>query len=109
MGIIDTTPLAFFNTDAFAQNITYTVAASNDTYILKAIFEDPYFTFDGGGAPVSSSTPTIQLRTKDLPNGYAADDTIVLTDFVTDTEKTFKVKEIQRDGTGISLIYLQLQ
>tara|TARA_R110002020_G_scaffold369799_4_gene581604 strand:- start:112 stop:441 length:330 start_codon:yes stop_codon:yes gene_type:complete len=107
---INTSPDAFFNLNDFAIPITWNVASSGDIYILDAIFDDPYFAaFDDGLAPVSSSTPTITMQTAKMPVGSAVDNTIKLKHPIDNIEKTYKVKEIQRDGTGISLLYLQLQ
>lgn len=107
---INTSPDAFFNLNDFAIPVTWNVTTSSDIYILDVIFDDPYFAaFDDGLAAVSTSTPTITMQTAKMPVGSAVDDTIVLKHPVDNIKKTYKVKEIQRDGTGISLLYLQLQ
>jgi|TARA_R110000787_G_scaffold33724_2_gene88138 hypothetical protein len=107
---INTAPDAFFNLNDFAIPITWTVASSQDVHILDVIFDDPYFAaFDDGLAAVSSSTPTITMQSAKMPVGNAVNDSIKLKHPIENIEKTYKVKEIQRDGTGVSLLYLQLQ
>lgn len=107
---INTSPDAFFNLNDFAIPITWNVASTQDIYIIDAIFDDPYFAaFDDGLAAVSSSTPTITMQTAKMPVGSAVDNLIKLKHPIDNIEKTYRVKEIQRDGTGISLLYLQLQ
>ena len=58
------------------------------------------------GINEETKTEIVRICKKKLKQQAELDE---VKDIQADTEKTFKVKEIQRDGTGISLIHLQLQ
>ena len=97
---------AFIDLDDFAINATWTVALSGDKYVVTGIFSNEYFpAMDEYGVPVTTSSPQFTMKTNKLPTGAKVDDTLVLP--VNDVDTTYKIKIIERDGTGISLLHLQ--
>ena len=97
---------AFIDLDDFAINATWTVAASSDKYVVTGIFSNEYYpAMDDYGVPVTTSSPQFTIKTSNVPTGAKVDDTLVLP--VNDVDTTYKVKIIERDGTGISLLHLQ--
>ena len=97
---------AFIDLDDFAINATWTVASSGDKYVVTGIFSNEYFpAMDEYGVPVTTSSPQFTMKTNKLPTGAKVDDTLVLP--VNDVDTSYKVKIIEKDGTGISLLHLQ--
>ena len=97
---------AFIDLDDFAINATWTVASSGDKYVVTGIFSNEYFpAMDEYGVLVTTSSPQFTMKTNKLPTGAKVDDTLVLP--VNDVDTSYKVKIIEKDGTGISLLHLQ--
>ena len=97
---------AFIDLDDFAITATWTVASSGDKYVVTGIFSNEYFpAMDEYGIPVTTSSPQFTMKTNKLPTGAKVDDTLVLP--VNDVDTSYKVKIIEKDGTGISLLHLQ--
>lgn len=97
---------AFIDLDDFAITATWTVASSGDKYVVTGIFSNEYFpAMDEYGVPVTTSSPQFTMKTNKLPTGAKVDDALVLP--VNDVDTSYKVKIIEKDGTGISLLHLQ--
>ena len=103
---------AFFSTEDFAIICRWTVSTTNDTYQVKAVFDNQFFeAFDEFGSAVSTSSPVIYMKTNDLPSGHKENDNIVIpitTNNIT-SDTTYKAKVIESDGMGVSTIQLQKQ
>lgn len=92
---------ALLDTDDFATAATYTLAAGGDT-ALNGIFDNGYLAV---GVPadldISATQPQFLCRTADLPSSAAQDDTITV------DSVTWRVRELQPDGTGLTSLVLE--
>jgi hypothetical protein len=105
---IDSASNAFFNNNDWAINVTWTVAATSDKFIVNGIFDKQYYSApDDFGVAVSSNSPTFTMKTSDIPTGAKVNDSLLIP--VNNVDVTYKVKVIERDGTGVSLLELQKQ
>ncbi len=105
---IDSASNAFFNVNDWAIQVTWTVAATSDKYVVTGVFDKTYFSApDDFGIAVSSNSPSFTMKTSDIPTGAKVDDTLLIP--VNDVDVNYKVKVIERDGTGVSLLQLQKQ
>tara|TARA_R110000796_G_scaffold34567_3_gene89212 strand:- start:7641 stop:7979 length:339 start_codon:yes stop_codon:yes gene_type:complete len=104
---------AFFELNDFAVECQWTVVSSQDKYIVKGIFDNSFYeSFDEFGSGVSTSSPFFTMKTDDIPDGASDQNDLLLVPITSKgrVKKTsYRCKVIERDGTGISLIRLQLQ
>ncbi len=103
---------AFFELDDFAVKCQWTITSSQDKYEVIGIFDNTFYeAFDEFGSGVSTSSPQFTMKTDDIPDGGDEDDTLLIP--ITSKGRVFqtlyKVKVIERDGTGVSLLRLQKQ
>ena len=97
---------AFIDKNDFAINATWNIAASSDNFVVTGIFNNDYYpAMDEYGVPVTTSSPQFTMKTDKIPTGAKVDDALTLP--VNDVDTTYKIKIIERDGTGISLLHLQ--
>mgnify|MGYP003666823331 CR=1 FL=1 len=90
---------AFFELNDFAVECQWTVVSSQDKYTVKGIFDNSF-------------SPFFTMKTDDIPDGASDQNDLLLVPITLKgrVKKTsYRCKVIERDGTGISLIRLQLQ
>lgn len=97
----DLTP--FFQTADFAVTAAWTPAAGGGPFTLQVILENPYFEVMVGNAHAAGRQPTCWARDDQLAQGAGIkrNDTLVI------NAVTYKVAEIQPDGTGVSVLQLR--
>ena len=86
--------------DDFAVLATWTHAGADTS--LMVIFDAAHMAVDlETGAPVSTSAPQITVRDADLPAGAAQGDAVIV------AGKSWKVRDLQPDGTGVTVAMLE--
>lgn len=102
--------LAFFSPDDFGELGTYTPIGGAAVPAIAGIFNDPHLLVQtGSGAPASDSQPTFLCRAADLPAAAAggdAGDTLALAASALHQAVTYRVADLQPDGTGLVLLIL---
>ena len=97
----ETDRAAFLDTDEFAEAGLYTLAAGGDPVNVNGIYEAPHSGISlGDGIEVSASDPSFKSSSADLPSGAGQGDTLVV------EAGTFKVKDLEPDGSGFTVITL---
>lgn len=95
---------AFLSVDDFGVTATYTPAAGGASSSVTGIFDAAHLSVDLGAAvPVSSTNPVFHCRSADLSDGGTENDTLVI------NGATYKVRDVQPDGTGMTMLELQKQ
>ena len=88
----------FFDTEDFAETITWTLAAGGDT-TLAGIVDDSFEEVQlpiGGDVSLAQENLVVAFASSDLPSGAAAGDTMTLNAVV------FNVVVVEDDGTGVT-------
>ena len=93
---------AFFQEADFAYAATWTPAAGGGPYTLEVIFDNEYFEASMGEAGAAGRQPMCMAADDQLAqgSGIKRNDTLVINGV------TYKVREIQPDGTGVSRLML---
>lgn len=95
--------LVFLSADDFGVVATYeAVTAPGVTISVKGIFDAAHLSVDvSSGVPVSSANPIFTCRTADLTNGGSQGDSLTIsgTDYL--------VRDVQADGTGMTVLELE--
>jgi hypothetical protein len=81
--------------------VTATYNSKGKRYPISGIFDREYQAVDVAEAEVSSTFPVFHIQTADLPCRYQFGDTIQI------EGETFNIRDIQPDGTGISMLRLE--
>lgn len=96
--------LQFLNTDEFGVEATYTPVSGGASSTVKGIFDAATQAIEVGlEVAISSTSPQFQCRTADLTNGGKQRDTFVIAGV------TYKAKDVQPDGTGMTVVMLEKQ
>lgn len=91
----------FVDTDDFAEAGAYTLAAGGDPVTVNGIYDAPHASQNlGGVVELSAADPSFLARSADLPSGAAQGDTLAL------AAGTFKVKNLEPDGAGFTIVTL---
>lgn len=86
----------------FGQSATYTASGGSAT--ITGIFDALYYDAAPGGEVVfASNQPRFVCRSADLPATASQDDTLVT------GSVTYKVRNLEPDGTGITILVLEKQ
>lgn len=96
---------AFLSTDDFGDEAAYTPSGGSPV-MLTGILNSPHLNVQLNDVPVSDSAPTFLCRSADLPNGARggdAGDTLAI------GSTTYRVTDLQPDGTGMTLLTLGRQ
>lgn len=91
----------FFDTDEFGISVIISVGTIYETTI-SVIFDNDYYEVDTGQVNISSSQPACMCETSDIVN-------VIYGHTVTIDGNNYKVRDIQPDGTGITLLILEAQ
>lgn len=95
---------AFFQTADFAYAATWTPAAGGGPYTLNVIFDNANFDSPIGSAGATGLTPTCMAADDQLAQvsgGAKRNDTLVI------NGTTYKIADIQPDGTGVTALVLR--
>ena len=95
----DADRLQYIDSDEFAVSVTMSVGTIYETTIT-GIFDNDYFEVDAGQVGVSTSVPMITCRTTDISN-------VLYSHKATISGDDYKVRDIQKDGTGMSVVVLE--
>ena len=101
--------LAFLNTEEYAEEAIYTPAGGSGVSIQGGILNDPHFEVQTADIPLSDGQPTFLCRSEDVPvaaSGGDAGDTLALAETDTHPAATYRVLDLQPDGTGMTLLSL---
>ena len=100
---------AFFNTDEFAVQTTLAGV------VVRGIFDNANVLSEVGGAGMASTQPTLTLPTADLPGSvitslqeYIYEPTSAMDLLMAINLTTYKVVAHEPDGTGISVLLLEV-
>lgn len=95
---------ALLNTPEFGTAASYTPATGGEPNPLNGIFDNPHILVDfGASVPTSGSRATFLCRSADLPPDARGGD---IGDMLTISAMTYRVVDLQPDGTGLTLIVL---
>jgi hypothetical protein len=104
---------AFFELKDFAVECQWTVVSSQDRYLIVGIFDNTFYeAFNEFGSGVSTSSPVFTMKTDDIPDGASDQNDLLLVPITTKgrvAKISYKIKVIEKDGTGVSIIRLQKQ
>jgi hypothetical protein len=104
---------AFFELKDFAVECQWTVVSSQDKYLVVGIFDNTFYeAFNEFGSGVSTSSPVFTMKTDDIPDGASDQNDLLLVPITTKgrvAKISYKIKVIEKDGTGVSIIRLQKQ
>jgi hypothetical protein len=94
---------AFFQTADFAYAATWTPAAGGGPYTVNVIFDNAYREYGLGEADQAGRAPQCEAPDDQLAqgSGMKRGDTLVINSI------TYKVGNVEADGTGVSLITLK--
>lgn len=100
----DADRLQFLDTDAFGVEATYKPVTGGAASTIKGIFDAASTAIEVGlEVSISSTSPQFHCRTSDLTNGGKQRDTFVIAGV------TYKAKDVQPDGTGMTMVMLERQ
>ena len=100
----DADRLLFLDLDDFAVTATYTPVTGGASTSVKGIFDAASAAIEVGlEVSISSTSPQFHCRTSDLTNGGKQRDTFVISGV------TYKAKDVQPDGTGMTVVMLERQ
>lgn len=88
---------SFFDTDEFADAAVLGAGTRNQTSV-NGLFDNEYIE----SVSMSSLTPTFLCRTSDLTS-------IKINNVLTVNSTDYKIRDIQQDGTGMTLLILEKQ
>lgn len=102
--------LLFVSPDDFGELATYTPTGGAAVPAIAGIFNDPHISVQNGiEVSASDSMPTFLCRAADLPAAAAggdAGDTLALAANELHAAVTYRVIDLQPDGTGLVLLTL---
>jgi hypothetical protein len=91
----------FVNTNDFGVTATFTRGSTVTT--ISGIFDNDFVEVDtGGGVPFAMQQPRFLAKTSDV-SAAVEDDTLAI------SGTTYKIKVVQRDGTGMTNLILEKQ
>lgn len=91
----------FFDTDDFATAASYTPSGGSASTV-NGIFDSEFIEIDPlSGVGVVSAQPRFACAAADLPAGAAAGDAITI------SGTAYTVRELQADGTGVTMLVLE--
>ena len=91
----------FFDTDDFAIVAVFKPAAGAQVSV-NGIFDNEYVDIGGPSVSIEGTHPVFRCATSTVP-GVAHDDELII------ESVTYKVKGVQPDGTGETLLILEVQ
>ena len=94
---------AFFNTAEFAVAATWTPAAGGGPFALSVIFDNAYYESAIGDPGVAGRQPMCLAADDKLAQGSG----IKRNDVLVINAVTYKVAEIEADGTGVTRLMLR--
>jgi hypothetical protein len=95
--------LIYLDLDAFGSEVTYRPAGNLSlTSQILGIFDAAHLSVDvGSGVPVSSSNPIFTCRSADLTGGGKEGDRLTV------DGSDYLVRDVQPDGTGMTVLELE--
>tara|TARA_R110001606_G_scaffold347930_1_gene497376 strand:- start:8955 stop:9299 length:345 start_codon:yes stop_codon:yes gene_type:complete len=104
---------AFFELSDFAVECQWTIVSSNDKYNVIGIFDNTFYeAFNEFGSGVSTSSPVFTMKSDDIPDGASDQNDLLLVPITSKgrvAKISYRIKVIEKDGTGVSTIRLQKQ
>jgi hypothetical protein len=94
----DNDRLGFLELEEFG--VSATITSNSSTYTVQGIFDNGHFQIDNGFTVVSTLQTTFLCRTADIAEIEQGDAVVV-------SGVTYKVVDIQPDGTGMTTLRLQ--
>jgi hypothetical protein len=96
--------LIFLSADDFGVEASYTPVAGGAAATIRGIFDAAFTAVDLSlDVPVTSVGPQIIVRSADLSSGGRHGDTFVI------AAATYKARDVQPDGTGLTTVRLEKQ
>lgn len=92
----------FFSTSEFATAATWTPAAGGGPYTVNVIFDNDYYQTQIGDAGAAGRQPMVLASDTQLAQGAG----IKRNDSLVISGTTYKVRGIEPDGTGVTLLTL---
>jgi len=93
----------YFSTDFFAVSATYTAQGTGATpQTITGIFTKEYIDDAGGAIGVEGNVPVFHTKTASVPNATQGDSLVI-------GSTTYKIANVQPDGTGETVLILEEQ
>jgi hypothetical protein len=96
----------FVNPVEFGVTVTYGASS------VAGVLSSEYFSAEAGAlVPVEGGRYRLELQSADLPGNAAHGDTVTVATYLEDPSRagSYKVREIQPDGTGMTVLVVEKQ